>query len=129
LIIESMKEEQDINKINTSKKAINKAVKRAKLDDLTPEQRAESKIQYMRKKMIALKEYDAMEKGMEKGMKKGMKKGMEKGMEKGVEKGTIKTKIAVILGLHKNGVAISIIAASLDMTAVEVEMIIKENTK
>ncbi len=106
LIVESMKEEQDLSNINTDNPAINKAVNRASVDDLTPEERAESKIQYMRKRMIALKEYEAK--------------------EEGIEEGTQKTKVAAVLRLHKNGVAIPIIADSLDMTEAEVEAIIRE---
>ncbi len=98
LIVESMKEEQDLNNINTDNPAINKAVNRAALDDLTPEERAESKIQYMRKRMIALREYEAVQ----------------------------DTKVAAALALNKNRVAIPIIANSLEMKEAEVEAIIKE---
>ena len=101
LIVESMKEEQDLSKINTDNAAINKAVNRAILDDLSPEERAESKVQYMRKRMIALTKQEGIE----------------------------ETKIAAVLGLRKNGVSIPVIANSLNMTEVEVEAIIKENTE
>ncbi len=101
LIVESMKEEQDLSKINTDNPAINKAVNRAAVDDLTPEERAESKIQYMRKRMIALREYEAVQ----------------------------EDRVEAILKFYENGVAIAVIAASYNMTAVEVEAIIKENTE
>jgi len=114
LIVESMKEEQDLNKINTDNPAINKAVNRAVLDDLTPEERAESKIQYMRKRMLTLTKEE------------GIEEGFEKGEQKGIEKGEQKTKVVAVLGFHKNGVAIPIIADSLNMTEAEVETIIKE---
>ncbi len=99
LIVESMKAEQDLSKINTDKEAINKALNRAILEDLTPEERAESKIQYMRKRMVALMKQEGVE----------------------------ETKIAAVLKLHKNKIAIPIIADSLDMTEAEVEAIIEEN--
>ena len=105
LIVESMKEEQDLSKINTENPAINKAINRASVDDLSPEERAESKIQYMRKRMIALTKYEAKQEGFD------------------------EMKVIAVLGLHDNGVAIPIIAASLNMTEAEVEAIIKENIK
>ncbi len=100
LIVESMKEEQDLSNINTDKPAINKAVNRASVDDLTPEERAESKIQYMRKRMIALREYEAVQ----------------------------EDRVEAILNLYKNGVTMSVIAASYNMTEAEVEAIIKNTT-
>jgi predicted transposase/invertase (TIGR01784 family) len=57
-----------------------------------------------------------IEKGMQKGMEQGMKKGVEKGMEKGIS--------LAILGLHKNGVPISVIAASLSISVEKVQEII-----
>lgn len=63
LIVESTKEEQDLDKINRNKAAINKAVQLAELNSLTPEQRAESKVQEMRKRMIAIREKEGFERG------------------------------------------------------------------
>lgn len=105
LIVESMKEEQDLSKINTNKPAINKALNKAAVDDLTPEERAESKIQYMRKRMVALTQHEAKQEGIE------------------------ETKIAAVLGFYKNGVAIPVIAASLQMTEIEVQAIIEDDNK
>ncbi len=101
LIVESMKEEQDLSKINQSKKAIAKAIRIAERDQLTPEQRAESKIQEMRKITLALREAEAVR----------------------------DDRIEAILKFHKNGVAISVIAVSYDMTAAEVEAISRENAE
>ncbi len=104
-IIESMKEEQDLNKINTDNPIINKAVNHAIFEDLTPEERADSKIQYMRRRMLALVEYEGRQEGIEHSKK---------------------IKVAAIPRLHKNRVPIPIIADSLNMVEAEVEAIIKE---
>ena len=105
LIIESMKEEQDLNKINTDNPVINKAVNRAIREDLTPEERADSKIQYMRRRMLALIKYEGRQEGI---------------------KASKKINLVAIPRLHRSGVTIPIIADSLNMTETEVETIIKE---
>ncbi len=60
LIKESIKNPEHPN-INMTKPAIAKAAKLAEKDELTPEQLADSKIQYMRKKAVALWEQQVQE--------------------------------------------------------------------
>lgn len=59
LISESMKSSQNTQNINTSKKAIAKAVKLANLNKVSPEQLAEAKIHEMRKQVLAIVENEA----------------------------------------------------------------------
>ena len=67
----------------------------------------------------------AREQGEKRGEKRGEKKGMEKGIEKGMEKGIKQGKEEAVLGLHENGVPVSIIAKSLKITERRVIQIIE----
>lgn len=83
LIAESMKTNQDTKKINTSKKAIAKAVKLANLNKVSPQQLADAKIHEMRKKTLALVEDMAREKALKEGRIKERDKRIQKILTRG----------------------------------------------
>lgn len=78
LISESMNNPEN-PKINTSKAAIKKAANLAELNNITPEQLAEAKIQEMRKATVALVEDTARKEGQIKERNKGIQKALKRG--------------------------------------------------
>lgn len=89
LIAESMKINQDLSKINHKNEAIAKAVHRAGLDDLTPEQRAEAKELEMQKIARELLEDNSWNKGHSKGLQEGEQKERDKGIKKALKRGRL----------------------------------------
>ena len=79
-----------MSKINQTNKAIAKAVHRAGLNDLSPEELAEAKELEMKSLARALlidnSFNDGLEEGLEKGEQIGLQKGLEKERDKGIRK-------------------------------------------
>ena len=80
LIAESMKANQDLSKINQTNKAIAKAVHRAGLNDLSPEELAEAKELEMKSLARALLIDNSFNDGLEEGLEKGEQIGLQKGL-------------------------------------------------
>jgi hypothetical protein len=99
LITESMKVDQDFQKINQNKKAIAKAVKLVELDELTPQQLADAKMLEMKKAARKYYENLAKEEGVEEGIEIGKEEGIEIGKEnekiKGVKKALNRGKLSI----------------------------------
>ena len=86
LIAESMKINQDLSKINQTNKAIAKALHRAGLNDLSPEELAEAKELEMKSLARALLIDNSFNDGLEEGLEKGKQIGLEKERDKGIRK-------------------------------------------
>jgi predicted transposase/invertase (TIGR01784 family) len=89
LITESMKNNQDLEKINRSKKGIAKAVDLAKMDDLSPEELAEAKLLEMEKAARALRENTSKEEGIQEGIEIGAEQAKIKGIKKALKRGKL----------------------------------------
>jgi predicted transposase/invertase (TIGR01784 family) len=101
LISESMNHPYN-PKINKSKPAIAKAARLAEIDNVSPEELADAKIQELRKETAAFIEGTAREEGEATGRAEGMKKG--------IEKGEIKEKKAIATNMFNKGMAIDLIS-------------------
>jgi predicted transposase/invertase (TIGR01784 family) len=101
LISESMNHPYD-PKINTSKPGIAKAVQLAEIDNVSPEELADAKIQEMRKVTVALAEDVAR----------------EEGREEGREQGVLNEKKATALNMAKKGMDVGLIA---DITGLSIQ--------
>jgi len=103
LIAESMKANQDLSKINQTNKAIAKAVHRAGLNDLSPEELAEAKELEMKSLARALLIDNSFNDGLEEGLEKGEQIGLEKGEQIGLQKGLEKERDKGIRKALKRG--------------------------
>lgn len=83
LITESMKHPYD-PQINKSKPAIVKAAKLAEIDNVSPEELADAKIQEMRKETVAFVEDTARTEGIAEGEAKGRAEGEKKAQDAGI---------------------------------------------
>lgn len=113
LITESMKVNQDLDKINKHKKGIAKAVKLAEIEDLSPEELADAKLLEMKKATRALRENNSKEEGRQEGIEEGIEIGMEKGMEKGKEETQRK---GIEKALKRGKLTVEEIAEDFDVT-------------
>ena len=95
LIAESMKANQDLSKINQTNKAIAKAVHRAGLNDLSPEELAEAKELEMKSLARALLIDNSFNDGLEEGLEKGEQIGLEKERDKGIRKALKRSRLTI----------------------------------
>ena len=98
-----MKANQDLSKINQTNKAIAKAVHRAGLNDLSPEELAEAKELEMKSLARALLIDNSFNDGLEEGLEKGEQIGLEKGEQIGLQKGLEKERDKGIRKALKRG--------------------------
>lgn len=114
LIVESMKNPANPN-INTSKIAIAKAAQLAELNNVTPEELAEAKIQEMRKIKTAL-DIEFGRKEGEANVREAVNEAINETLNKGIKK-----------ALKRGKLTIEEIAEDFNVTATYVKMIEKEN--
>jgi predicted transposase/invertase (TIGR01784 family) len=89
LITESMKNNQDLEKINKNKKGIAKAVSLAKMDDLSPDELAEAKLLEMQKAARVLREDNSKEEGRKEGIEEGIEQAKINGIKKALNRGKL----------------------------------------
>ena len=70
---------------------------------------------------------EGLEKGMQEGLEKGMQKGLEKGMQEGLEKGSLEKQQEIILNMYNKGLDIESISKFMNLSILEVEMIINHS--
>jgi predicted HTH domain antitoxin len=79
------------------------------------------------KRGIAIGEKRGIEIGEKRGMEIGEKRGIEKGIAEGIEKGRLEGKIEMVIGLYQSNISASKIADIAEMTAAQVQDILRRN--